>query len=85
MPLKSFVILAKKNTPQPRAYAPGQPITNFIDASEEVMIQKMEANGTKISWENCKHIKKDPTGKCLCSQFFSNCVKEKCKQKFIQI
>ncbi|GEM_PF-3542302 len=85
MPLKSFVFLARKNTPQQKSYNPNQPITNFIDASEATMLATAEANGTKISWEGCKHLKKDPTGKCLCSQFFTNCVQEKCKQKFIKI
>jgi hypothetical protein len=86
MPLKSFVVLAKKNTPLAQSYDPSRPITNFIDATEEsVMLAKAEANGTKLSWESCKCLKKDPTGKHLCSQFFTNCVQEKCKTKFIRV
>ena len=84
MPLKSFIALAKKNTPQGKPFDPSKPIANFIDATGETFSGNKGAGGAKPSWEQCRHLKKDPSGKHLCSQFFSNCVQEKCKGKFIR-
>ena len=80
MPLKSIVIEAKKNTPQPKAYDPSRPIANFIDLTNEKPEDNQSAGEL---WKQCKHRKEGPYAS-LCMQFNCHCVKDKCKRKWMK-
>ncbi len=78
MPLGRLVAAAKSNTP---TINPRKTLMNFIDGDKQP--EKKPKAEQQPSWQQCKYIK-DAEGKAVCTQYMSNCAKEKCKQRYMQ-
>ncbi len=74
MPLGRLVVAAKNNTP---VMNPRKTLMNIIDAEKHQCDKKEEQK----SWTECKYLKDSGT-RASCTQFMSNCAKEKCKQHY---
>ncbi|PIU21327.1 MAG: hypothetical protein COT15_02810 [Candidatus Diapherotrites archaeon CG08_land_8_20_14_0_20_34_12] len=95
MAITDLVKAARRNTPTyTRPVESNSPIKNLVDLSDSNVATKAaggmidgESVGPrfdeKADWENCKH-RKPLGGKDICTQFFINCRKETCSNKFIK-